>query len=106
MYMYIIPNVCQLDRFHRIQRPITSEGAKRRIWGDITVLRGIFWQINTAWSEGINKDGTCMYTKFFHKKKFDSANTSVKFFLINRGKSSSEILHRSVCDAETFNDQT
>ena len=54
-----------------------------------------------ARSEDINKDDTSILDllkkTFSFRKHFDS---------FNRGNSNSEILYRSVCDAETFNDQT
>ena len=54
-----------------------------------------------TWSDDINKDDTRIFNLLI--KPFVSGITSVYSF--NRGNSNSEILHRSVCDAETFNDQ-
>ena len=46
---------------HRVKRLITSEGAKRRIWDDITVILKYCWQMTTGWY---------MYIKFVHKNSF------------------------------------
>ena len=54
-----------------------------------------------ARSGNLSKDDTSILNLL--KKLLVSANTSVQF---SRGNSNSEILYRSVCDAETFNDQT
>ena len=54
--------------------------------------------MTSARSEDINKDDTSIFNLL--KKTFSLRNS------FNRGNSNSEILYRSVCDAETFNDQT
>ena len=54
-----------------------------------------------ARSEDINKDETC---KLKFTKLLVPANQTLQYSF-KTGYSNSEILSRSVCDAETFNDQ-
>ena len=99
----IIISVISSPVIHSVQRLITSEGAKGRILDDITVIVKYFWQIIIAWSEDIIKDDTeLVYYICFQNFQFPQTLR----YSFDRGNSFSEILQRSFCDAETFNDQT
>ena len=54
------------------------------------------------WNDDINKDDTSILNLFKKTEKFPQTLR----YSFNRGYSNSEILYRSVCDAETYNDQT
>ena len=90
-----------VDLIHTVQRRMLSKGAKRWIWDDITLFPKYFWQMTIARNEDINRNDISILKLF--KKLLVSANTSVQF---NRRNSNSEILYRSVCDDETFHNQT
>ena len=59
------------QEIHSVQRLITSKGAKRRIWDDITVILKYFRQITIVRNEDLNKDDTSILI-FSHSIKFST----------------------------------
>ena len=57
--------------FTVVQRLMSSKGAKRGIWDDITWFPKYYWQMNIARSEDINKDDTSIWicSKMFSFRK-------------------------------------
>ena len=73
--------VLLLYLFHRVQRLMSSKGAKRWILDDITSFPKYFWQMTMAQSDDINKDDRSILNLF--KKLLVSANTSVEWLYLN-----------------------
>ena len=67
-----------VKHIHRVQRLMSSKGAKRWTSDDITWFPKYFWQMTIARSEDINKDDASILNLF--KKLLVSANTSVQFY--------------------------